>query len=313
MPNPVLSLQNINLTLNKKKILENINLSISENEIHGIVGKSGSGKSMLLNTIAGLYPPSQGTITLKNKKANENKAYLKTILGLTPQESSIYENLTIKENLEYFGKLYGLSSKEIKKRSNNLLTLLELTEYANTLVKRISGGTKKRANIACSLIHNPKILLMDEPLSGLDPILRENMLTTIKKIRDNGTTVVVASHFVNEIESNCDRISIIHNGKIIDSGTPAELKQKYSDFFIISLKTSPGNYKKLATQIKKLNPKNIIINDEELIIYVPLKYAINPYFQKLTKLLAQTREALLTINISLPPLEIILKEVLKNA
>ncbi len=314
MKKEILEVKELNLEIKNKLILENINLKLHEKEILGLIGVSGSGKSMLLKTIAGLFKPKTGEITSGEHNLIRSKKFLKNLIGFSTQEDSIYENLTVEENIKYFGKLYGLKTKTIKEKSEELIPLLELGEYKNTLAKKLSGGTIKRLNIACSLIHDPKILLLDEPISGLDPKLRENILSLIDKIRKKGTSVIITSHFINEIEPFCDRIGVIQSGKILATDSAILLREKYSNTYEISIRSYPGRYKKIHSLAKpNLNVINALTKNNELIMYVPKKYTINTYTKYLTKLLEDNNEYLIKLNVSQSSLKEVFRVITKNA
>lgn len=217
----------------RKVIFKDINIDIKKGELYGIIGMSGSGKTTLLNVLIGFLTPEYGDILFYSfddqiyKSIFKNPIEVKRTFGFATQVPSFYPKLTIKENIYYFGSLHKLSKIVIKTNANKLLELIGLSDSKDVLAQDISEGMKKRLDIACSLIHNPRVLLMDEPTADLDPILRKETWKLIKGILSMGTTVIIASHILSELEI-CDRISMIHNGKIIATGTPEQLEQKYS-------------------------------------------------------------------------------------
>ena len=309
-----LQIKEVTTELNNKIIVNNINLKIQEKEVFGIIGTSGSGKSVLLKTISGFFNPKIGKILSSNKDLIKNKKFSKELLGFSTQEDSFYENLTAKENIEYFGRLYNLKKDFIEKRTTNLLTLLDLQNSENKLAKHLSGGMKRRLNIACALIHNPKILLLDEPISGLDPILREHVLYLVQKIRKQGTTVIMTSHFINEIEPFCDRVGIINNGSLLAVGTSMNLRQTYSNVYEISIRSYPGKYNKIFKLAKKnLQILNAYTKHNELVMFVPQKFTVNSYTRFITSLLEKNNEYLININIHQSPLNEIFKKVVESA
>ncbi len=312
MSGNILNIKNLHVNIKNKSILENINFELYEGEVLGIIGVSGSGKSVLLKTISGFFKP-KGEIYSEQKNLLKEKKFLKKLIGFSTQEDSIYVNLTVKENIEYFGRLYGLKKKTIKERSERLIELLELEEFKNQVAKQLSGGTSKRLNMACSLIHKPRILLLDEPISGLDPKLRENVLSLVNEIRKKGTTIIITSHFINEIEPFCDRVGIIHRGKIVALDSPINLREHFSNTYEIKIRSYPGKYDKIYKVLKrKVNITNAFLKNNELVLHAPKKYTINDYAEYITKILEINNEYTIKIDVSQSPLEEIFRIVTKN-
>lgn len=225
----LLSFQNLQKKYKKREVLRNITFSINEGEILGLIGRSGGGKSTLLNIIIGMIYPDRGTLFFEGINAIRKANYLRKRTGFATQENMLFDELTIKENSLYFGKLYSMKKNEILARFSSLIPLLGLSGFENTQVKWLSGGMTKRANILVSLIHNPKLLILDEPTSGLDSMLRNSLWDYIHKINKEGTTIIVVSHLLEEIEKNCDRIAIINHGEIYALASPAQFKENYGD------------------------------------------------------------------------------------
>lgn len=261
MNSPILKIEEISKSFGRKQILQQINIEIYSGEIIGIIGSSGSGKTTLLNTIIGFIEPDSGKVKFrfKNKEGsykyftleNQNKKHISNTYGFASQIPSFYEKLTVRENLEYFGELYGLSKETLIANTNTLLKLMNLENSENVLAKKLSGGMERRLNIACSMIHNPDILILDEPTADLDPIMRNNIWNLIEKINAKGTTIILSSHHLTELETLCNRISIIKDGKILETATPQELKRIYTKNEEIKLQSYPGNYKKIGEQLTK--------------------------------------------------------------
>jgi ABC-2 type transport system ATP-binding protein len=179
--------------------------------------------------------------------------------GFASQLPSFYEKLTVRENLVYFGELYGLSKESLNANIKTLLDLLNLSAYANMLGKNLSGGMERRLDIACALVHNPEILILDEPTADLDPVLRRNIWELIRKINKRGTTVILSSHHLNELETLCDRIAIIKDSSILDIGSAEELKKKLVKTHEIVVESYPGNYEVLAPILSKKFGKSVKI------------------------------------------------------
>ncbi len=267
MKETLLVVEKIGKSFGKNKILTDVSFDVKKGEIIGLIGASGSGKTTLLNTLIGFVSPDTGTV--KYKKQNmitntpqyesvyKNKRKFKNVYGFAAQLPSFYEKLTVKENLYYFGELYGLNKDVLDSNVESLLKLIELESSSNILGKNLSGGMERRLDIACSLIHNPEVLIMDEPTSDLDPLLRRNIWALVKQINKKGTTVIVSSHHLNELETLCDRIAIIKDGELKDIETPEALKEKYLKHHEIRIETYPGRYREIKQKIHKKFPKEI--------------------------------------------------------
>ncbi|RJQ17278.1 ABC transporter ATP-binding protein [Candidatus Woesearchaeota archaeon] len=278
MAHTVFKVNNITKVFGKHVVLKDLTFDINAGEIFGIIGTSGSGKTTLLNTIIGFLRPEIGNILFREEhllnfkdedafvSVSEKPFDLKRIIGFAAQTPSFYGELTALENLEYFGTLHGLSYDALRTNINTLLKLMELEEFKNTKSKNLSGGMARRLDIACALVHDPKVLILDEPTADLDPILRNHIWKLIQKINNKGTTIILSSHLLNEIELLCHRIAILHEGTIIDIGTMEEIKNKFSKNEEIHIETYPGNYKELA-KLADADIARIENKGHELVIY----------------------------------------------
>lgn len=257
--NILLKIEGLSKSFGTKKVLDNISLEVNKGEILGIIGISGEGKTTLLNLLTGGMNPDSGKISYfereKNLDFENNNLELKNFFGIAFQDPSFYLNLTPEENLEYFSCLYGLPKSTRKRNTPHLLKLVGLYQSRKTVSSVLSGGMKKRLDIACSIVHNPKILYLDEPTSDLDPILRAHVWDLINEINSHGTTIVVCSHFIEELAANCDRIAILHKKHICKVDKPHMLAKSGKQKEEIHVQSSPGDYKKI---IEKLDEKNII-------------------------------------------------------
>ncbi|MBW2996302.1 ABC transporter ATP-binding protein [Candidatus Woesearchaeota archaeon] len=252
----LINIKNLKKQYGKKPVLNNINLEINKGEMLGIIGMSGSGKTTLLNTVIGFLEPEEGDILYYNKpekKYNsvfENELKLRKKFGFATQVPSFYPKLTIEENLDHFGSLYQLNSQVRKKNITKLLKIIGLESEKDQLAQKLSGGMEKRLGIACALIHNPEVIILDEPTANLDPVLRDETWELIKNIHKIGTTVIVASHLLEELEPVCQRIAILHNHSLIEVGTPDQLKTRYTKDQEIRLKVS-GKQDRIESIMKK--------------------------------------------------------------
>jgi ABC-2 type transport system ATP-binding protein len=278
----IIKLDKVTVGYGSHTVFENTNLEIYQGELFGVVGLSGSGKTTLLNTLIGLLEPSEGEIlfrvrgTEKKDAASEYRPLSKDLLtirkifGFAAQEPSFYSKLTLKENLDYFASMYDLKDKMKKNNIKTVLELVGLESCQDMLADQLSGGMRKRLDIACSLIQNPEILILDEPTSDLDPLLRMQMWDLIKKINKNGTTIIISSHFLNEMEKLCNRIGIISQKKIDLVGSFDYIRDQFTRDEEVHIETIPGNYEDLIKALNKtsnLKISKILNKGHELVIF----------------------------------------------
>jgi len=251
----------------KHVVLDNLSISIPFEGIYGIVGLSGCGKTTLLNTLVGFWKPDKGKVYYNAIDIHSNKRIISQLFGFATQAGSVYPKLTVEENLNYFGKLYNMKSVDIKERIQEILSFVDLREAKNVIAEELSTGMYRRLDIACSMIHKPKVLLLDEPTGNLDPVLRKRIMALIKKISDEGTKVIITSHLLGEIEQICDFLAILHNGSIFEEGTPEELKDKYTKDQVIRFETKKKDYKKIVSLLKKHGAKKIFQKTKYIFVY----------------------------------------------
>ncbi|MCW3093526.1 MAG: transporter ATP-binding protein [Ferruginibacter sp.] len=192
-----------------------LNLQVAVGERFGIFGPNGAGKTTLMNCMTGLLPFKEGTIELLGNPINQNKNSINRLFGFVPQDFSFYHELSPVENLAFFGAWSGMKKAAIKRRTEELLEILDLADVKDKPVQKFSGGMKRKVNLAIGVIHNPSILFLDEPTVGVDIQTRTAIISYLKMLNSNGTTLVYTSHQLNEAEELCDQIALINNGKII--------------------------------------------------------------------------------------------------
>ncbi len=215
--------------------VKGISFSIKDGECYGLLGPNGAGKSTTINMLSTLFPPDAGEITINGLDIKKSAEEVKKILGVVPQEIALYANFTAWENLIFWGGLHSLSKTELHKKAEDLLKFVGLTDRKDEKVKGYSGGMKRRINLACALLHSPKILLLDEPTVGVDPQSRNMIFELIEQLNKEGMTIIYTTHYMEEAERLCDRIGIIDSGVIIAQGTLDELKQysKIKDVIVV--------------------------------------------------------------------------------
>ena len=217
-----------NLTKEYKKgtkAVDNLSLNVYKGEILGLLGPNGSGKSTTINCILSLLNYSDGSIKIFGKEMNPNSYDIKSKIGVVFQDVSVFDELTVYENLDYFCGLYIKDKKKRKQYIEEAIELVGLQDFKKYYPKQLSGGLLRRLNIACGIAHKPKLIFFDEPTVAVDPQSRNNILDGIKKLRDDGATIVYTTHYMEEVETLCDRIIILDKGNILARGTSDELKE----------------------------------------------------------------------------------------
>tara|TARA_R100001377_G_C3180159_1_gene106322 strand:+ start:125 stop:868 length:744 start_codon:yes stop_codon:yes gene_type:complete len=208
--------------------VSNFNLTIAEKEIFGLLGPNGAGKTTLISILCSLIKPTSGSFSIAGLTYQKNKNQLKQIIGIVPQEYALYPSLTAFENLKYFGSMYGLKGKSLDTKINSALEHLGLLAFAHKKIDTFSGGMKRRINLIGSVLHNPKVLFLDEPTVGVDVQSKNVIIAFLQDLNKNGTTIIYTSHHLNEAETFCTRVAIIDHGKLVVKGKPQELISQHS-------------------------------------------------------------------------------------
>lgn len=221
----MIKIKGLSKAFGNNTILKDLNLNIRTNEIIGIAGINGAGKTTLLKLLIGYESPQKGVVYYKGKDVLYNEKIVKKEFGFASQDNCFYDTLTVKDNLLYFGRLHNIPKKILNKRITDLLSLTHLESKAKAQAKNLSTGMKKRLDIACALIHDPLVLIADEPTKGLDPLLSKETMTLFQKLRDKGKTIIMSSHSLDELSKNCDNLIILHNQKIIEELNKEELRK----------------------------------------------------------------------------------------
>jgi ABC-2 type transport system ATP-binding protein len=275
----IIEIRSIQKNYGDFKALDNVTLSIEKGIIFGLLGPNGAGKSTLIKVLSCQSRPSSGHAYISGLDVVSDKKDVLSIIGVVPQENSFYDELTINENLMFFGSLYRIPAIEIKKRSHKILTLLKLDEKSNIRASNLSGGMKTRLNIACALIHKPEVLILDEPSVGLDPVSRKALWETIRVVNGEGTTILLTTHYMEEADLLCDRILIMNRGKIVIEGKQDELKTKVGEKVIL-ITSSPGNYSLLKNKLESLEKiSSCILNEKGLKITLTGELPLQAVFE----------------------------------
>jgi len=222
-----ISVQNLTKRFGTFTAVDNITFDVRQGEIFGFLGANGAGKTTAMRMLCGLSLPTSGEATVAGYDLYKDAENIKKSIGYMSQKFSLYEDLTIRENIRFYGGIYGLSNAEIKTKTENLVVTLHLQDKLNSLVKALPLGWKQKLSFSVSMIHNPKIVFLDEPTGGVDPITRREFWAMIFEAANRGTTVFATTHYMDEAEY-CDRVSIMVDGQIEAMDAPDELKRKYN-------------------------------------------------------------------------------------
>jgi len=267
-----IQLKEVGKSFNKSKVLQGVNIVIEDGDVFGIIGQSGSGKTTLLNMISGFMEPSEGEVVyfsrVDHTPKNLNKSFskIKKHIGFTPQHTSFYPKLTVYENLIHFGKMYGVDPKTLETNAKSLLEFTGLSGQENKLAEHLSGGMKKRLDISCSLMHKPKLLILDEPTADLDPITQEEIIDLIKEVNKQGVTVIIASHHLESLERICNKLAIVHNGIVRGYGQMEEVLKPYmKENFTFNVRAGKDK-ERLLELVKRLPNTRIIDQGHQLSI-----------------------------------------------
>jgi len=229
-----------------------IDFDLYQGEAFGFLGPNGAGKSSTMRMLGCVSPPTQGDLTILGGDPVRDGAAIRARLGVVPQEDTLDNELTVRENLLVYGRYFGLKRKLIAERTDQLLDFVQLTERADDQVDQLSGGMKRRLTIARSLINDPDILILDEPTTGLDPRARHVVWDRLFRLKQRGVTLILTTHYMDEAEQLCDRLVVMDHAAIVAEGTPRELIARYSTPEVIELRFTPGEQEEAFKKIKSL-------------------------------------------------------------
>ncbi len=223
MTPPILTVTAVEKHYRGTPALRGVSFDLAAGELFGLLGPNGAGKTTLLSVLAGLTDATAGGVTLFGKPFTSRDAEARREIGLATQDLAVYPELTARENLLFFGRLYGLSGSNLKRRTDDMLALAALTDRANHRVDTFSGGMKRRLNLAVALVHDPRLLILDEPTTGVDPQSRNHIFEQVRRLNAAGLTVIYTSHSMEEVQALCPRLAILDHGRVIACDTVANL------------------------------------------------------------------------------------------
>ncbi|WBW97177.1 ABC transporter ATP-binding protein [Oceanirhabdus sp. W0125-5] len=292
--------KNITKRYDDKLVIDNLSFSIEKGKVFGLLGPNGAGKSTIISMLCGIVAIDKGDIAVQGYSVIKDSKKVKSFIGYVPQELALFENLSIMDNLNYFAGMYGLKKKVKKERISEALQVTALEEQRKMKVKKLSGGMKRRLNIACAIMHHPEILIMDEPTVGIDPQSRNHILEfALKMNKKHGMTIIYTSHYMEEIQKICNEILVIDNGKEIISGTKDNILKSVINETTIDVKLME-NKPEIINRLKKLEGVREAYYDENLKVLVA---STNYKIEDVLKTIKENKGYILNISINEPNLE----------
>lgn len=248
----MLKVVNLYKEFGNTKAVEGVSFEVKKGQVFGLLGPNGAGKSTTISIISTLMNPTSGDVLFEEKSILSDSKNIRQKLGVVPQDIALYPTLTGYENLSFWGSIYGLKGSELKNRINEVSDIIGLNGRMKDKVEKYSGGMKRRLNIGAALLHNPELLIMDEPTVGIDPQSRNHILDTVLELNKQGMTIIYTSHYMEEVEYLCNELCIMDEGKIIASGTQQEMVEQIKEKTQINIKLNKMDEEVLSI-LKKIN------------------------------------------------------------
>ncbi len=252
MPEPLISARGLTKKFGDFTAVDGIDFDVAKGESFGLLGPNGAGKSTTMRIIAATSRRTSGTISILGRDPEEHGPQVRAHLGVVPQQDNLDTELTVTENLYIYGRYFGLSKKFVKKKVEELLAFAQLEEKRDVKVEALSGGMKRRLTIARALVSEPDILMLDEPTTGLDPQARHILWDRLFRLKEDGVTLIITTHFMDEAEQLCDRLVVMDKGKIMAEGSPAELIKKYATREVLEVRFGSDRNKEVAPILREM-------------------------------------------------------------
>ena len=267
MPEVLVHARGLTKRFGRFTAVDGIDFDLFRGEAFGFLGPNGAGKSSTMRMLGCVSPPTSGDLTILGGDPVRDGVAIRGRLGVVPQEDTLDNELTVRENLLVYGRYFGLPRSVINERTDSLLDFVQLTERAGDQVDPLSGGMKRRLTIARSLINDPDILILDEPTTGLDPQARHVVWDRLFRLKQRGVTLILTTHYMDEAEQLCDRLVVMDHGKIAAEGTPRELIDRYSTPEVVELRFAPGEQADAVQKIKDLLPERMEPTADRILVY----------------------------------------------
>ena len=265
MPEPLIVARGLKKRFGDFEAVKGIDVEVQPGEVFGFLGPNGAGKSSTMRMIACVSPASEGTLRLFGMDPAVDGAKIRARIGVVPQLDTLDTELSVQENLWIYGRYFDLSRAECRRRAAELLEFAQLTDRADSVVEHLSGGMKRRLSIARSLINEPELLLLDEPTTGLDPQARHVLWERLYRLKQQGVTLVLTTHYMDEAEQLCDRLVVMDQGLIVAEGSPRELIDRYSTREVLELRFGAGTNDRYATEVAGIGDPLEVLPDRVLV------------------------------------------------
>ena len=296
---PIISIKNVSKSYGTKKVLDDVSFDIEKGDIFGLLGSNGAGKSTLTKILLGFEDYAVGKIKYYDGKPTD----LKSKIAVVPQNIAAYLDFTVQQNMEFFAALTNLSRKTQKERIDSLIEWLELTNFKNHKVKHLSGGYQRLVNMALSIINDPEIIFLDEPTVGLDPKMRKMFWEKLKTLQQNGKTLILTTHYMDEAERLCTNVALLKKGKLITTGSAHELIKKYCGENVMILEIDKDLDDKTVTSIATAEQLRIQYKDKKLYIAFAQTHSFNKVVKTIQKHLIDKNYEIVSAYLKEPTLE----------
>nr|WP_308314882.1 ABC transporter ATP-binding protein [Bacillus sp. T33-2] len=266
----MLAVSELRKKYNQHEAVKGVTFSVQKGESFGLLGPNGAGKTTTIQMISGLFLPTSGNIEVAGIDMVKQPKKAQGRIGIVPQEIALYQTMSAKENLMFWGRMYGLQGLVLRQRVDEALEIIGLTDRSNDKVETFSGGMKRRVNIGAAILHKPELLIMDEPTVGIDPQSRTHILETVKRLNAEGMAVIYTSHYMEEVEFLCERIGIMDHGQFIASGTIPELREKIGDRsrIVLTFTDTDENLEHIPAELAPLVEKrDVQIHNQQLTVF----------------------------------------------
>ncbi|PYI54448.1 ABC transporter ATP-binding protein [Paenibacillus flagellatus] len=280
--------------------VDHLSFGIREGEVYGLLGPNGAGKSTTIKMMCGLLKPDSGDITIGGLSVRSHPLEVKKRIGVVPQDLAIYEDLTARENVTFFAKLYGLRGKELESRVDEALGFVGLLDRQKDKPGAYSGGMKRRLNIACAITHRPSLIIMDEPTVGIDPQSRNHILESVRTLNRSGSTIIYTTHYMEEVEAIGTRIGIMDHGRLIASGTKEELVRQLAREEKLVIRTDGAKLSAIEELREHRMVQRVDVEGDELTVYLP---SSSSYLQDILFILSKHEVSIQTLTRVEPDLE----------